>query len=307
MYHTPVMPEETAQLLLSFETEVVLDLTCGGGGHLKYFSDRLSKGATLIGIDRDIEAVTAAAKILKAAPQKIELVNNSFNRIDAVLEQLKIRKVNAILMDLGVSSHQIDKSDRGFSFMADGPLDMRMGADAELSAADVINQYSELKLTDIFRRYGEEKRAAVAAREICAARTRGKIETTSQLREILGRILSPRYLNASLARIFQAIRIEINQELDQLKETLPKALEYLSIGGRMAVISYHSLEDRTVKRFFTEEAKGCICPPKLPQCACGRMPTVKILTRKVVTPSDNEIKLNSRARSAKLRAVEKIA
>jgi len=261
----------------------------------------------LTGIDRDPEAVAEARSNLGQLPQKINIVNSTFERFDEVIGELGIKQVDGILFDLGISSHQVDAARRGFSFMQDGPLDMRMGFDDILSAETVINEYSEKELATIFRKYGEERYSARAAGAIGRARANERIVNTRRLREILSPVLPPKTRNASLARLFQAVRIEVNRELEQLEKVLPLSLEYLAEGGRLVVISYHSLEDRLVKRFLAAKAKGCTCPDSFPVCVCGHKPEVKILTRKVVKPTDDEIKNNSRARSAKLRAAEKIA
>ena len=306
LFHLPVLVEEAARFLITRGDGFYLDLTCGGGGHLKYLSGILSKEATLIGVDRDPEAIAAARQKLGRPQQRTKFINSTFGRLNEVIEELGIKQVDGILFDLGVSSHQIDSPRRGFSFMHDGPLDMRMGDDI-LNAETVVNTYSEKELALIFRKYGEERSASRAARAICRARENRKIESTEHLRDILGPVVPAKTRNASLARLFQAIRIEVNRELEQLEKVLPLSLEYLAVGGRLVVISYHSLEDRLVKRFLAEKAKGCICPGDFPVCVCGHKPEVKILTRKVVKPSDEEIKNNSRARSARLRAAEKIA
>jgi 16S rRNA (cytosine1402-N4)-methyltransferase len=307
MFHTPVMAAEVTGLLIVRPDGTLMDLTCGGGGHLKKLSDHLSEKATLIGIDRDPDAVRVATESLENAPQDVKIIHSLFSRFDSVLRDLKISKVDGVLMDLGLSSHHIDSPDRGFSFIHDGPLDMRMDFENNLTAGQIINNYSMDELVRIFKDYGEEKRSVKAADCICQARRKNEITSTHQLVEILKPILSKKYLNASLARIFQALRIEVNQEIEQLKTTLPKVLDHLSMGGRLAVIAYHSLEDRVVKRFFAQQAKGCICPPHIPECVCGKLPRIKILTKKVIKPSPEEIKQNSRARSAKLRVAEKIA
>lgn len=302
-----MLVEETANLLVTRREGLYLDLTCGGGGHLKEIAGILEKGATLIGIDRDPEAVAATRKTLRQAPQKVEIVNSTFARIDEVMKALDITVADGILLDLGLSSHQIDTPERGFSFMSDGPLDMRMGLNNRLTAEDIINEYSEKKLESIFREYGEERRSKKAASVICTSRKKERITTTTRLTEILTPLLPPRDRIASLSRFFQAVRIAVNSELNQLKETLPRALEYLAINGRLVVISYHSLEDRIVKRFLKDKARGCTCPKEFPVCVCGGKPTVRLLTRKIVRPSREEIAANSRARSARLRAAEKIA
>jgi 16S rRNA (cytosine1402-N4)-methyltransferase len=306
-FHRPVLVEEVARFLVIRRDGVYADLTSGGGGHLSYISQLLSKAAVLVGVDRDPEAVEATKRNLASAPQKVKVVNSTFARLDDVFREIGIKQADSILMDLGISSHQIDTPGRGFSFMQDGPLDMRMGLGCRLTAGEVINNYSQRQLTVIFEKYGEEKLARRAAKAVCLGRKGQRIKTTGRLREVLEPALPARNFIACLARLFQAVRIEVNDEISQLKETLPKALQYLTVGGRLVVISYHSLEDRTVKRFLAEKAKGCICPDDFPVCVCGQKPSVKILTRRVVKPSPEEIEYNPRARSAKLRAGERIA
>jgi 16S rRNA (cytosine1402-N4)-methyltransferase len=280
-------------------------MTCGGGGHLKRFTSLLSKTAMLIGIDRDPEAVIVARETLGQAPQKIEIVNSTFDRIDKIMSDLGIGTADGFLFDLGLSSNQVDSPERGFSFMHDGPLDMRMNPKDELTAEKIVNDYSEEELAGIFAEYGEERRAKQAARAVCTRRRKERITTTGMLAEAVTPVLSARFRNASLARLFQALRIEVNGELDQLKEALPRVLDRLAVGGRAVVISYHSLEDRIVKRFLSAEARGCTCPKDIPVCVCGRKPTVRILTKRVIKPSPEEVKENVRARSARLRAAEK--
>lgn len=305
-FHHPVMLGEVIEYLITRSDGVYFDLTCGGGGHLLGLARHLSQDASLIGLDRDPQAIEAARENLKSIKQKIILVNNTFTRLDDVISDAGLTQVDGFLFDLGVSSHQIDTPDRGFSFMADGPLDMRMGVGAARSAAEIVNNWSEKELAALFRNYGEEKRAVPAARAIVAARQKERLTTTGQLRRILQPVLSGKHLNASLARIFQAVRIEVNDELGQLETALALTVEHLIPGGRVVVISYHSLEDRLVKRYFATEAKGCICPPKTPMCVCGRKPSLEILTRKVVVPSESEANENPRSTSAKLRAAQKL-
>lgn len=305
-FHRPVMLDEVVSYLITSRDGVYFDLTCGGGGHLLGLSGQLSGKARLIGLDRDPEAIEATRENLKSIKQKITLINNTFTRLDDVLSDLGLTRVDGFLFDLGISSHQIDAPGRGFSFMVDGPLDMRMGIGSARSAAEIINNWSEKELAALFRNYGEEKRAVPAARAIVAARQKERLTTTGQLRRILEPVLSGKHLNASLARIFQAIRIEVNDELGQLGRALALTVEYLVPGGRVVVISYHSLEDRLVKRYFAAEARGCVCPPKTPICVCGKKPSLEILTRKVVVPTEAEADENPRATSAKLRAAQKL-
>ncbi|UCD93632.1 MAG: 16S rRNA (cytosine(1402)-N(4))-methyltransferase RsmH [Candidatus Zixiibacteriota bacterium] len=307
MFHKPVLVEQSARFLITRLDGVYVDMTCGGGGHLEHFTRLLARAALLVGIDRDPEAVYVARETLGQAPQKIEIVNSSFDRIDEIMRGLGIATADGFLFDLGLSSRQIDSPERGFSFMHDGPLDMRMDRKSDLTAEKVVNDYSEKELAAIFTEYGEERRARQAARAVCVRRKDARITTTGMLTATVAPVLSPRYRNASLARLFQALRIEVNGELDQLREALPRVLERLAVGGRAVVISYHSLEDRIVKRFLSAEARGCTCPKDIPVCVCGGKPTVRVLTKRVVKPSPDEVKENVRARSARLRAAEKIA
>jgi len=306
-FHRPVMLDEVCRYLVTRRDGVYFDLTCGGGGHLLGLAKHLDLEAKLIGLDRDPEAIETARENLKSIKQNFKLINNIFARLDDVISDLGLTQADGFLFDLGVSSHQIDTPERGFSFMSDGPLDMKMGTGAGRTAAEIINNYSEKELTALFKNYGEEKRATRAARAIANAREKNRLTTTGQLRKILEPVLVGKHLNASLARIFQALRIEVNDELGQLKTALESAVEHLVPGGRVVVISYHSLEDRIVKRYFAAEAKGCICPPKTPICVCGKKPSLKVLTRKVIVPSETEATENPRSTSAKLRAAEKLA
>jgi len=300
------MPDEVRQYLITRRDGIYLDMTCGGGGHIKILSESLSNKAMLIGVDRDEEAIWAAKENLKAAPQLIRFVNSRFSEADKMAEEIRPGNIAGILFDLGVSSHQIDSPDRGFSFMTDGPLDMRMDKTNRLSAQTVINDYPPEKLTEIFGKYAEEKKPHRLVSVIVEERQKNRIETTGQLRAILGSKYSGRDLNSTLARLFQAVRIEVNGELDELAAVLPKAISWLANDGRLVCLSYHSLEDRIVKRFLNERAKGCVCPDNFPVCVCGRKPEVKILTRHAIRPKEDEIRANSRARSARLRAAQKI-
>ncbi len=306
LFHQPVMPEEVRFYLITRRDGTYLDMTCGGGGHLKILSESLSRKAVLIGFDRDKEAVLFARKNLKGIPQVTQIINSRFSEIDRVARDIKLGKIDGIFFDLGVSSHQIDSSQRGFSFMQDGPLDMRMNLSDSLTAETVINDYSAEKLIEIFRRYGEEKRARRIVSAIERQRQKERIDTTKKLQTVLKSVVSGRDLNSTLARLFQAIRIEVNGELDELTKALPRAFDLLASGGRFVCLSYHSLEDRIVKRFLRERAKGCICPDNFPVCMCGRKPDAEILTRRVIRPNKKEVAANSRARSARLRAAQKL-
>jgi 16S rRNA (cytosine1402-N4)-methyltransferase len=305
-YHRPVLAEETVSYLVTRPDGIYFDLTLGAGGHLKSLSRALSAEALLVGVDRDPEAISAARENLKSIPQKFEIINSRFAALETVMRKLEVGKVDGFILDLGVSSHQIDVSRRGFGYMQDGPLDMRMGPDTDLTAETIVNEYSERDLTFLFKKYGEEKRARAIAGAIGRSRNIARIMTTDQLRGVVESAGDRRDIIGTLSRIFQALRIEVNGELEELEQVLPVAAEALNPGGRMVVISYHSLEDRIVKRFFAAEEKGCICPPAFPICACGKKPSLKILTKKIVRPTEDEIKTNSRAKSARLRAAEKI-
>ena len=300
------MVREVAEYIIGPETGVFIDLTCGGGGHLNFLSGLLSEDAHLIGIDQDIAAIEAAEQNLKSLPQKVTVININFSRFEKALYDLEIERIDGALMDLGLSSPQIDTPDRGFSFMTDGPLDMRMNKDAKLTASDIVNSYDYDKLKRLFKFYGEEAKPARPAKAVVEAREKRKIETTSQLADILARLYPANRRNSSLARLFQALRIEVNGEIERLKKTVPSVISRLNTGGRMVVLSYHSLEDRVVKRCFASKAKAMTGPSDLPPEISGTPPEVKILTRKVIKPSAGEVDENPRARSARLRAVEKL-
>ncbi len=306
-YHVPVLLREVLHWLLTEPGGIYVDGTVGGGGHAEAILQRLNAEGRLIGLDVDPEALEFAGKRLEPFGPRVLLRRANFRDLGQVLQELGIDAVDGILLDLGVSSHQIGTGYRGFSFMQKGPLDMRMNPDQKLGAYQVVNQYSEAQLLRIFREYGEERRAAAVARAIIRARERGPIDSTVRLAEIVAGAVPQGHRNKTLARIFQAVRIEVNAELTNLKLGLEAALEHLRPGGRMVVISYHSLEDRMVKQFFRRSEKRCVCPPELPQCICGEPGNLRILTRRPVRPEAEEIQENPRARSARLRAAEKIA
>jgi len=306
VYHLPVMAGEVISSLVTDPNGAYLDLTAGGGGHLKALAESLSNKARLYGVDKDPTAVQWVEKALAGFPQFKKIIKSSFGDIASTVKQFDDELFTGILLDLGLSSRQIDDRSRGFSFQGDGPLDMRFDPSSIKTAANLVNSLDERALAEIFKNYGEEKLAKRIAREIVRERQKEMIRTTRQLSDIVTGVVNPPYQNKSLARVFQALRIAVNRELEQLQEVLPAALELLTVGGRLAVISYHSLEDRLVKRFFQREMKGCICPPKLPQCVCGKTPSLRIITRKPVIPTKSEIERNSRARSARLRVAEKV-
>ncbi len=286
---------------------IYVDGTLGGGGHtfkLIQFID----GGKVIGIDQDQEALEAATKRLAIFGDKFIPVHSNFSNIIEVLETLEIKKIDGFLLDLGVSSYQLDEAERGFSYMNDGQLDMRMNQEDEFSAYDVVNTYSEDELTQIIREYGEENWANRIAKFIVEARSEKPLETTYQLVDIIKNAIpaSARKDGPHPAkRTFQAIRIEVNNELKIIEKTIEDAFSVMNKGGRVAIITFHSLEDRIVKNTFKKLAQGCICPPEFPVCICNNKPKVKIISRKPILPSEREITDNPRARSAKLRIAEK--
>ncbi len=305
--HIPVLKDETIGLLAVKPNGVYVDGTLGAGGHSKAILES-AKIKKLIGIDQDEEALIAAKENLSDF-ENVEYVHDNFRNIDEILQAQGETEVDGILVDIGVSSYQIDEAERGFSFRQDAKLDMRMDKSQPFSAINVVNDYEESDLARVIKDYGEEKFAKSIARHIVKARELKPIETTKQLENI---VLSsvPRYRGqdgrSNVQRTFQAIRIEVNGELDALKEFLDKATSKLKTGGRLAVISFHSLEDRIVKQKFKELATGCICPPDFPICVCGHKATVKIITKHPVEASEEELGRNSRSSCAKLRVVEKL-
>ena len=305
--HIPVLKNETIELLNVKNGGVYFDGTLGGAGHSKAIEEK-AKIQKLIGVDQDIEALDAAKKNLSEF-DNVVYVNDNFRNIDSILDELNIDAVDGILVDIGVSSYQIDSAERGFSFRHDSKLDMRMSRSNSFSAYELVNSYDEEDLTRVIRDYGEEKFARSIARHIIKARSSKPIETTKELENI---ILSsvPRYKGqdgrSNVQRTFQAIRIEVNGELDALKEFIDKAVNYLKPGGRLAIISFHSLEDRIVKQKFKELATGCICPPDFPICVCGHKESVKLVTKHPVEATKEELEINPRSAPAKLRVVEKI-
>ncbi len=305
--HYSVLLLESVDFLKIKPDGIYLDATLGGGGH-SY--EILSRGAgKLIGIDQDREAIAAATKRLEEFSDKVITVNRNFSEVKSILEDLGIDNVDGAVMDLGVSSYQLDNAERGFSYMHDAPLDMRMDRDNPLSAYDVVNTYSEEELTKIFYEYGEEKWSARIAKFIVERRENKPIKTTGELSDIIKAAI-PKAARMDgghpAKRVFQAIRIEVNGELRILKQAVCDFVDVLKPGGVLSIITFHSLEDRIVKKTFQELAKGCTCPKSFPVCVCGKTPQVKILTGKPVLPSEAELDENSRSKSAKLRAVVKL-
>jgi len=299
-YHRPVLADEVAGLMAPVLPGVVVDATFGGGGHARRLLDEFGEDVTVIGIDRD------PAALVNARDLGVVAIQGNFSELSALVSSIVPAQISAVLFDFGVSSHQLDDPSRGFSYRNDGPLDMRMGPDAEQSAAEVVNEWPEDRLTDVIRRFGEEPLARRIARAIVAARP---LQSTSQLSTVIAEALpaARRRAGHPARRSFQAIRIAVNGELEAVSRGLDQAVEIIRPGGRVVAISYHSLEDRIVKRRFVSGATGCTCPPEMPVCGCGNTAELRILTRKPIRATSAEIADNNRARSAVLRAVEKVA
>jgi 16S rRNA (cytosine1402-N4)-methyltransferase len=284
-----------------FENAIV-DGTAGGGGHSRLFLETLSSKGSLYCFDRDPQALQMARAALGDDP-RVHYIHDSYA---AILKYLEPESVCGILLDLGLSSDQL-LPERGFSYMHDAPLDMRFDPNIEVSAYDVVNHYKVEKLRELFFKYGEEPLSARIARRLAEVRLQGAIRTTGQLAEVIGGAVPERFRMKALARVFQALRLEVNEEIEHLERGIEYCWKALRTGGVLVALSYHSLEDRRVKRFFATQAKGCICPPRLPVCACGRKPSAKILTPSPIRPTPKEIRLNPASHSAKLRAARKIA
>ena len=302
--HVSVLLKETVDGAFTDPKGVYADLTTGGGGHSLELAKRLD-GGRLICFDQDKEALEAAGERLKGLP--VTFVRSNFCEMKSVLADLGIKELDGIIADLGVSSHQLDTAERGFSFHNDAPLDMRMSGEG-LSARDVVNEYDEGELAKILFDYGEEKFGNRIARGIVNARLTAPIETTGQLAEIIKSSVPAAYRREKnpCRKSFQAIRIEVNHELDVLETALTNGFDVLKVGGRMSVITFHSLEDRIVKNRFKEFCTGCTCPPEFPVCVCGRKPMGRLVDKKPITASPEELERNPRSRSAKLRIIEKI-
>lgn len=309
-HHITVLHEEAVDGLNIKPGGIYVDCTLGGAGHSSLIASRLTEGARLISIDQDDTALAAARERLAPYMDHVTLVKSNFRRIKQILHDLHITQVDGVLFDLGVSSPQLDEAERGFSYNAEATLDMRMDQQQELTAYSIVNEWEESEIASIIFKYGEEKFARRIAREICLARANKPIETTEELVELIKRgIPAParRTGGHPAKRTFQAIRIAVNDELNAFQEALEDSIEMLAPGGRTSVITFHSLEDRICKQTYQKYSKGCICPPGLPQCACGQKPTLKIITRKPIIPTDVEQEANRRARSAKLRIAEKLS
>ncbi len=307
--HISVLLDESVDLLEVIPDGTYADGTLGGGGHSSYVCSKLSEKGTLIGIDRDEDALSAAKERLLDYKCNVVLTHNNFFNIKSILSEIHIEALDGAILDLGVSSYQLDTAERGFSYNADARLDMRMDKSADKDAYLVVNTYDEAKLADIIFKYGEERYAKRIAREICERRNAKPIETTLELSEIIKAAFPPseRYGDKHPAkRTFQAIRIEVNSELDGLEDAIKDFVDCLKPGGRLAVITFHSLEDRIVKNAFSELASGCVCPKDFPICVCGKTPVVKLVNRKPIVATNEELDKNFRAHSAKLRVIEKL-
>lgn len=308
-HHISVMPEETVNGIITDLSGIYVDCTLGGAGHSKMIADRLEKDGRLIGIDQDLSAIAAATERLADCRCQVDIVNDNFSNLEDILVRQNADKVDGILFDLGVSSHQLDTADRGFSYMQDAPLDMRMNQQTDFSAYDVINSYDLGELCRIFKEYGEERWYKRIAQFIVEARRIEPIKTTGELVDIIKKAVPAAVRNAKgghpAKRIFQAVRIEVNNELGILENSFRTAVKHLKPGGRIGIITFHSLEDRIAKNVLKEMSSRCICPPSLPICVCNHKPEVKLLVKGAVASHD-ELERNSRAKSAKLRIAEKL-
>lgn len=302
VYHEPVLLKESINFLLNELNGTYIDATFGGGGHTRELLSRLSADSRVIALDVD-EDSRQIARDLSASDHRLTFLQKNFSEIEQIFREANLESANGFLFDLGVSSHQID-NESGFSYRRDEKLDMRLDKSIKTSAYEIVNSYEEEKLAEVFVKYGEEPHSRALARAVVQARKKNNIETTSQLAAIIEKICGRSV--KSLSRTFQALRVETNRELDSLSAGLGAAVDLAVRGGRIVVISYHSLEDRIVKEKFKYEAATCICPPHTIVCTCGKVARIKILTRKPILPSEKEIGRNRRARSAKLRVAEKI-
>ena len=307
--HKPVLFDECMENLNIKSNGIYDDGTLGGAGHSLGIAKSLNKNGTLIGIDRDVEALAVSKQRLAEVNPKVMLVNDNHKNIKEILSNLGIYKADGILLDLGVSSYQLDNKDRGFSYRFDAPLDMRMNTNDKMTAKTVVNECTKEELIKIFRDYGEEKWSARIAEFIVAEREKKPIETTFELVDIIKAAVpagAREEKGHPAKRVFQAIRIYVNEEISELENAVRNAIDSLNVGGRLCIITFHSLEDRIVKEVFNEEAKSCICPPDFPTCVCGKKSSIKLVNRKPILPSDEELEINLRAHSAKLRVAEKI-
>ncbi|MBU9729010.1 16S rRNA (cytosine(1402)-N(4))-methyltransferase RsmH [Diplocloster modestus] len=306
--HTSVLLKETIDGLNIRPDGIYVDGTLGGGGHAYEVCRRLSKNGRFVGIDQDEAAIDAAGRRLVEFEEQVDIVRSNYCEMPRVMKELGIQKVDGIVLDLGVSSYQLDEPERGFTYREDVPLDMRMDRRQSQTARDIVNEYSEMELYRMIRDYGEDKFAKNIAKHIVAARAAKPIETTLELSEIIKAAIPMKFRAVGghpAKRTFQAIRIELNRELEVLKNSLDDMIELLNSGGRICIITFHSLEDRIVKNIFRTSENPCTCPSDFPVCVCGKKPKGRVVTRKPVLPSEEELLTNSRSKSAKLRIFEK--
>ena len=305
--HTSVLLWETIENLEIKSDGIYVDGTLGGGGHSFHICEKLGEKGRLIGIDQDEDAIRAATERLKPFSDKVTIVRNNYCNMKAALKELGIEKVDGIVLDLGVSSYQLDTVERGFSYKYDTALDMRMDTRQTLTARDIVNDYSEMELFRIIRDYGEDQFAKNIAKHIVMERAKAPIETTFQLNEIIKASIPAKFRQNGhpSKKTFQAIRIECNRELDVLKDTMEDMVDLLKEDGRLCIITFHSLEDRIVKSAFKKFENPCECPPGFPVCVCGKKTLGKVISRKPILPSEEEMEVNSRSKSAKLRVFEK--
>jgi 16S rRNA (cytosine1402-N4)-methyltransferase len=308
-FHTPVMLREVIDVLVYRQDAVYVDGTVGGAGHASGILEHAGAGSILIGIDCDDEALVESRRRLERFGARAKLVKGSYADVAEILREFNITEADGLFLDLGVSSHQFDETDRGFSIYGDAPLDMRMNRSGSMTAYDIVNGFSEERLRQIIRNFGEEFRAGKIARTIAAQRTRAPIRTTGELAALIMSVMPSarrgRHIHPA-TKTFQALRIAVNDELSSLIACIEHGVDILRRGGRVAVISFHSLEDRIVKNLFRSFEKGCICPDDFPVCVCGKKPQLRVLTRKPSVPQPEEVAANPRARSARLRAAEKV-
>ena len=306
--HVSVLLHETVDGLNVRPDGTYVDATLGGGGHAYEVCSRLSDKGRFIGIDQDADAIEAAGKRLEGFGEKVTIIRSNYRDMKPELQKRGIDSVDGIVLDLGVSSYQLDTAERGFSYRADAPLDMRMDQRQKMTARDIVNDYSEMELYRVIRDYGEDRFAKNIAKHIVAERGKHPIETTGQLNEIISHAIPMKIRKTSghpSKRTFQAIRIELNHELDVLKNSLDDMIDLLNPGGRLCIITFHSLEDRIVKGAFRKNEHPCTCPPDFPVCVCGKVSKGKVITRKPILPTKEEQEYNSRSKSAKLRIFER--
>ena len=306
--HKSVLLEETVDGLAIKPDGIYVDGTLGGGGHAFEVCSRLNKQGRFIGIDQDAAAIEAASERLRDFGEKVTIIRSNYCEMKSRLHEIGVDKVDGIVIDLGVSSYQLDTAERGFSYRVDAPLDMRMDQRQQLTAREIVNTYSEADLFRVIRDYGEDKFAKNIAKHIVIERQKAPIETTGQLNEIIRHAIPMKFQKTAghpSKRTFQAIRIELNRELDVLRESLDDMIEMLNPGGRICIITFHSLEDRIVKSAFRKNENPCICPSHFPVCVCGNVSKGKVITRKPILPSEEELEYNSRSKSAKLRIFER--